>query len=112
MGHIVEGVEDCIAGPDDEPLMTGRTESCCGGRPSRLRLKGYFGMTEKTARRGEIAVHTGDRVVPIRMATNASRPMRIRRRSGEKGSYGRWEVLLNIRTMLHANITPSELGRG
>ena len=65
MGHLVEGVEACIVGPDDAPLPDGEAgELLLRSREPLAFSTGYFGMPDKTAEAWRNRwFHTGDRVV-------------------------------------------------
>jgi crotonobetaine/carnitine-CoA ligase len=65
MGHLVEGVEACIVGPDDAPLPDGEAgELLLRSSESLAFSTGYFEMPDKTAEAWRNRwFHTGDRVV-------------------------------------------------
>ena len=65
MGYLVEGVEACIAGPDDGPLPDGEAGELLLRSSEPLAFAtGYFGMPDKTREAWRNRwFHTGDRVV-------------------------------------------------
>jgi crotonobetaine/carnitine-CoA ligase len=117
MGYLVEGVEACIAGPDDEPLPDGEAGELLLRASEPLAFAtGYFEMPDKTAeawRNGWF--HTGDRVV--RDADGHYRFVdrmkdSIRRRGENVSSWEVEQVLLKHPAIAACAIypLPSELG--
>jgi len=117
MGHLVEGVEACIVGPDDTPLPDGEAgELLLRSREPLAFSTGYFGMPDKTAEAWRnLWFHTGDRVV--RDADGHYRFVdrmkdSIRRRGENVSSWEVEQVLLKHPAIAACAIypLPSELG--
>jgi crotonobetaine/carnitine-CoA ligase len=117
MGYLVESVEACIAGPDDEPLSGGEAgELLLRSREPLAFATGYFGMPDKTAEAWRNRwFHTGDRVV--RDADGHYRFVdrmkdSIRRRGENVSSWEVEQVLLKHPAIAACAVypLPSELG--
>jgi crotonobetaine/carnitine-CoA ligase len=117
MGYLAEGVEACIAGPDDEPLPDGEAgELLLRSLEPLAFATGYFGMPDKTAEAWRNRwFHTGDRVV--RDADGHYRFVdrmkdSIRRRGENVSSWEVEQVLLKHPAIAACAVypLPSELG--
>ncbi|KRR06258.1 ATP-dependent acyl-CoA ligase [Bradyrhizobium jicamae] len=117
MGYLVEGVEACIAGPEDEPLPDGEAgELLLRAHEPLAFATGYFEMPDKTAEAWRNRwFHTGDRVV--RDADGHYRFVdrmkdSIRRRGENVSSWEVEQVLLKHPAIAACAIypLPSELG--
>jgi carnitine-CoA ligase len=117
LGYLVDGVEACIAGPDDEPLSDDEAgELLLRAHEPLAFATGYFGMPDKTAEAWRNRwFHTGDRVV--RDADGHYRFVdrmkdSIRRRGENVSSWEVEQVLLKHPAIAACAIypLPSELG--
>ncbi|MEN3349354.1 MAG: carnitine-CoA ligase [Bradyrhizobium sp.] len=117
MGHLVEGVDACIADPDDAVLPDGEAgELLLRAREPFAFATGYFGMPDKTVEAWRnLWFHTGDRVV--RDADGHYRFIdrmkdSIRRRGENVSSWEVEQVLLKHPAIAACAIypLPSELG--
>jgi len=117
MGYLVEGVDACIAGPDDQPLPDGEAgELLLRSREPLAFATGYFGMPDKTNEAWRNRwFHTGDRVV--RDADGHYRFVdrmkdSIRRRGENVSSWEVEQVLLKHPAIAACAVypLPSELG--
>jgi crotonobetaine/carnitine-CoA ligase len=117
MGYLVDGVEACIAGPDDGPLPDGEAgELLLRPREPIAFATGYFGMPDQTTDAWRNRwFHTGDRVV--RDADGHYRFVdrmkdAIRRRGENVSSWEVEQVLLQHPAIAACAVypLPSELG--